>query len=1464
MSVTYNIKGTSVGQFQIGKTGQKLVNSSNDLLLQTNSGTVVIDPQSPSSATSLTVKSSSKRLELLNSASDLVFKSSEGTTYGTITSSSTGLSIDKLNAEELALNGVTVPDVSSGSTGQVLRINSGALEWSDSGGAVAVKSNGTTVSSAINTLNFTGAQFQVTQTSSGVVAVNLHDPATSLIEEVVVGTASNTITLTSIPDIYDNLLVVIEGNTSSTVSNIYMSVNSDTDSNYGYAVWNKFGASQDQGIYPAQIATMEGTSIYSGLKSQVQVEILNYKLTGSGKKARSVQQYADTTDTFTSFYEWNWTGTSAITSITLTSGTGNFVSGTKVRLYGLPPGAIGAVTDLAGLSDVVLTSPSSGEVLTFNGTDWVNEPLSPGLPSATASNQYLKSNSTTAGDVSWVSLTKSSVGLSNVDNTADVDKSISTATQSALDNKEDSIVAGSTNQYWRGDKTWQSLNKAAVGLSNVDNTSDLSKPISTATQTALDGKESTITAGTTSQYWRGDKSWQTLNKTAVGLSNVDNTSDANKPVSTATQTALDLKADITSLADVATSGDYADLTGKPSIPTQLTDLTDTNIVTPGSGQVLTYDGSSSKWINTDASTIGATQLDQLSDVVLTSPTSSEVLQYNGTDWVNSPIAYSEVTGTPSLATVATSGAYSDLTGTPSLATVATSGLFADLTSKPTTLSGYGITDAVNTSLLGANSGVATLDSSGKIPSSQLSPLAITSVQTASSQSAMLALTTQEGDVVVRTDQNKSYIKNSGTSGTMSDFTELLSPPATVTSVNGQTGTVVLTKSDVGLGNVDNTSDANKPVSTATQTALNLKADISSLATVATSGAYSDLTGKPTIPTNLDSLTDVTITSASTDQVLQYNGSGWVNATFTPGASALDDLTDVVITTVANGDVLTWDSTSSKWVNLPNTGGGGSSNLDGLTDVVITSPSNTQILQYNGTNWVNAARPIDVPSGGTTGQVLRKASNTNYDFEYHTLDKTDVGLSNVDNTADTDKPISTATQTALDAKEPTITAGTTAQYWRGDKSWQTLNKAAVGLSNVDNTSDLSKPVSTAQQAALDLKLNLSGGTMTGDITMGTRKITTTASSFATNELVPKTYVDSAVSNVVITNSMLDNMPAATFKARNSGSTGQPQDLSVATVKTLLNLSGTNTGDQTITLTGDVTGSGTGSFAATLANSGVSAGSYTTANITVDAKGRITAASNGSVAASSLSGTTLASNVVSSSLTSVGTLTSLNVTGSVSASSFIGDGSSLTGIAAQTISNGSSNVNIATAGGNITFNPSGVSNVMVVSSTGTTVNGTLTTSSNIVAGSGTGGSITGASLVSATSLQGTITTTSQPNITSLGTLSSLTASGNITNSGGFYIASSTAGIASAGTDQAGATALTTQLNIVSTVSASSGVRLPAGSVGMRITVINTDSTSVNVYPPSGSSINSLSPNVALSVASGGTIDFIAISSTQWYSK
>jgi hypothetical protein len=98
--------------------------------------------------------------------------------------------------------------------------------------------------------------------------------------------------------------------------------------------------------------------------------------------------------------------------------------------------------------------------------------------------------------------------------------------------------------------------KSDIGLSNVENTSDLSKPISTATQTALDLKANTadvssslaLKANLVSPTFTGTVSG--IDKTMVGLGNVDNTSDSAKPISTATQSALNLKANT---ADVTAS-----------------------------------------------------------------------------------------------------------------------------------------------------------------------------------------------------------------------------------------------------------------------------------------------------------------------------------------------------------------------------------------------------------------------------------------------------------------------------------------------------------------------------------------------------------------------------------------------------------------------------------------------------------------------------------------------------------------------------------------------------------------------------------------------------------------------------------------------------------------------------------------------------------------------------------------------
>jgi hypothetical protein len=192
-------------------------------------------------------------------------------------------------------------------------------------------------------------------------------------------------------------------------------------------------------------------------------------------------------------------------------------------------------------------------------------------------------------------------------------------------------------------------------------------------------------------------------------------------------------------------------------------------------------------------------------------------------------------------------AASDVTITPA---------FASITSKPTTLSGYGITDGVNTSQLGAANGVATLDSGSKLTSSQLPDIAITEyLGDSANEAAMLALTGEQGDWTTRTDLGTVWIITGSDPSVIGGWTQLSYPTAPVTSVATKTGAVTLDSSDVGLGNVDNTSDANKPVSTAQQTALDLKANLISptLVTPAlgtpSSGVVTNLTGTASININ---------------------------------------------------------------------------------------------------------------------------------------------------------------------------------------------------------------------------------------------------------------------------------------------------------------------------------------------------------------------------------------------------------------------------------------------------------------------------------------------------------------------------------------------------------------------------------------------------------------------------------------
>jgi hypothetical protein len=238
------------------------------------------------------------------------------------------------------------------------------------------------------------------------------------------------------------------------------------------------------------------------------------------------------------------------------------------------------------------------------------------------------------------------------------------------------------------------------------------------------------------------------------------------------------------------------------------------------------------------------------------------------------------------------------------------------------------------------------------------------------------------------------------------------------------------KTALALNNVDNTSDANKPVSSATQSALNAKQDtlvsgtniktingtsvlgsgnIPISSAVAWGGVTGTLSNQTDLQTALDGKVDEnTAITGATKTKVTYDQKGLVTA----GADA------------TTADIA--DSTNRRYV----------------TDAQLVVVGNT-----SGTNTGDNATNSQY-SGLAASKQDTLVSNTNI----KTINSTSVlGSGNI-------------------SVEPVITATTSADYYRGDKTFATLNKAAVGLSNVDNTSDANKPVSTATQTALDAKTN----------------------------------------------------------------------------------------------------------------------------------------------------------------------------------------------------------------------------------------------------------------------------------------------------------------------------------------------------------------------------------------------------------
>lgn len=259
-----------------------------------------------------------------------------------------------------------------------------------------------------------------------------------------------------------------------------------------------------------------------------------------------------------------------------------------------------------------------------------------------------------------------------------------------------------------------------------------------------------------------------------------------------------------------------------------------------------------------------------------------------------------------------------------------------------------------------------------------------------------------------------------------DYNDLENLPTLVTqhsqlTLDDGTNPHGTTKSDVGLSDVDNTSDVDKPISTATQTALDLKADITSISTVGFSNDYNDLNNKPIIPTVLDKHSQLTLDDGTNPHGTTKTDIGLSNVPNLDTTNAVNKAHDAV-TLTGTPDYLTiaGQTITRGLIDLANhvIGRLGFSNLPTGTarSVVGRSGSGNGNLE-------------NISAGNNT--ILGRSGSGDIAFNNASETKEILSLENVDNTSDLNKPISTATQTALDSKQPTLVSGTNIKTINGN-------------------------------------------------------------------------------------------------------------------------------------------------------------------------------------------------------------------------------------------------------------------------------------------------------------------------------------------------------------------------------------------------------------------------------------------------
>jgi hypothetical protein len=274
----------------------------------------------------------------------------------------------------------------------------------------------------------------------------------------------------------------------------------------------------------------------------------------------------------------------------------------------------------------------------------------------------------------------------------------------------------------------------------------------------------------------------------------------------------------------------------------------------------------------------------------------------------------------------------------------------------------------------------------------------------------------------------------------------------------------ISSTDVGLGNANNTADADKPISTAGAAALALKAPLASPTFTGTvSGVTATMVGLGSVNNTADSAKPVSTAQQSALDLKAPVASPAFTGTVTGitkamiGLGSVDNTADAskpVSTAQASAIGLKADIASPTFTG---TVSGITKSMVGLTNV---------------DNTTDALKPVSTAQAAAIGLKADIASPT-FTGTVGGITKTMVGLPNVDNTADSAKPVSTAQAAAIALKanlaSPTFT-GTVAG----------IDKAMVGLSNVDNTTDAAKPISSAQATAIGLKADIASPSFTGTV------------------------------------------------------------------------------------------------------------------------------------------------------------------------------------------------------------------------------------------------------------------------------------------------------------------------------------------------------------------------------------------------